>query len=75
MANRAGYTACHPIARETEDATIADIAVATNSGQIKTGAPSRMTAWRSTTSAPHRGRTGRSGQYPGLAAWFNLKNK
>ena len=26
---------------ETEDATIADIAVATNAGQIKTGAPSR----------------------------------
>ena len=26
---------------ETEDATIADLAVATNSGQIKTGAPSR----------------------------------
>jgi enolase len=26
---------------ETEDATIADLAVATNAGQIKTGAPSR----------------------------------
>ena len=31
---------------ETEDATIADIAVATNSGQIKTGAPSGPTAWQ-----------------------------
>ncbi|MCL2163702.1 MAG: phosphopyruvate hydratase [Oscillospiraceae bacterium] len=42
MANRAGYTAIiSHRSGETEDATIADIAVATNSGQIKTGAPSR----------------------------------
>ena len=42
MANRAGYTAVTSHrSGETEDATIADIAVATNSGQIKTGAPSR----------------------------------
>jgi enolase len=34
---------------ETEDTTIADLAVATNCGQIKTGAPARRTAWRSTT--------------------------
>ncbi|MGI6227499.1 MAG: phosphopyruvate hydratase [Peptococcales bacterium] len=42
MAKRAGYT-CVISHRsgETEDATIADIAVATNAGQIKTGAPSR----------------------------------
>ena len=42
-ANRAGYTAVTSHrSGETEDTTIADIAVATNSGQIKTGAPSRM---------------------------------
>jgi len=42
MANRAGYTAVvSHRSGETEDATIADIAVAANAGQIKTGAPSR----------------------------------
>ena len=42
MAKRAGYT-CVISHRsgETEDATIADIAVAVNAGQIKTGAPAR----------------------------------
>jgi len=41
-ANRAGYTAVTSHrSGETEDTTIADIAVAVNSGQIKTGAPSR----------------------------------
>ena len=40
MANRAGYTAIvSHRSGETEDATIADIAVAVNAGQIKTGAP------------------------------------
>lgn len=42
MARRAGFTAVvSHRSGETEDTTIADIAVATNSGQIKTGAPSR----------------------------------
>jgi len=42
MAKRAGYTAVvSHRSGETEDATIADIAVATNAGQIKTGAPTR----------------------------------
>jgi enolase len=42
MANRAGYTAViSHRSGETEDTTIADIAVAVNAGQIKTGAPSR----------------------------------
>ncbi|MBX5436351.1 MAG: phosphopyruvate hydratase [Alicyclobacillaceae bacterium] len=42
MAKRAGYTAIiSHRSGETEDVTIADIAVATNAGQIKTGAPSR----------------------------------
>ena len=42
MAKKAGYTAViSHRSGETEDVTIADIAVATNAGQIKTGAPSR----------------------------------
>jgi len=42
MAKRATYTAVvSHRSGETEDATIADIAVATNAGQIKTGAPAR----------------------------------
>jgi enolase len=42
MANRAGYTAVMSHrSGETEDSTIADLAVATNCGQIKTGAPAR----------------------------------
>ena len=42
MANKAGYTAVTSHrSGETEDTTIADLAVALNTGQIKTGAPSR----------------------------------
>ena len=42
MANRAGYTAViSHRSGETEDTTIADLSVALNAGQIKTGAPSR----------------------------------
>jgi enolase len=42
MAHRAGYrTMTSHRSGETEDTTIADIAVATNAGQIKTGAPAR----------------------------------
>ncbi|MDR1298780.1 MAG: phosphopyruvate hydratase, partial [Oscillospiraceae bacterium] len=42
FAHRAGYTAViSHRSGETEDTTIADVAVALNAGQIKTGAPSR----------------------------------
>lgn len=42
MAHKAGYTAVSSHrSGETEDTTIADLAVALNTGQIKTGAPSR----------------------------------
>ena len=52
MANRAGYTAVvSHRSGETEDTTIADISVAVNAGQIKTGAPAAPTASRSTTSS------------------------
>ena len=43
MANRGGYTAVvSHRSGETEDVTIADLVVAVNAGQIKTGAPSRI---------------------------------
>ena len=42
LAQRSGYTAIvSHRSGETEDTTIADLAVATNAGQIKTGAPAR----------------------------------
>lgn len=42
MAHKAGYTAiASHRSGETEDTTIADLAVALHTGQIKTGAPSR----------------------------------
>lgn len=42
LAKRAGYTAIvSHRSGETEDTTIADLSVALNAGQIKTGAPSR----------------------------------
>jgi enolase len=42
MAQRAGWTAVvSHRSGETEDSTIADLVVATNAGQIKTGAPCR----------------------------------
>ncbi len=42
MAQRAGYTTITSHrSGETEDVTIAEICVATNAGQIKTGAPAR----------------------------------
>ena len=74
-ANRAGYTAVTSHrSGETEDTTIADIAVATNSGQIKTGAPSRTDR----TAKYNRllrieEELGDSAVYPGTDAWFNLK--
>lgn len=51
MAQRNGYTTVTSHrSGETEDATIADIAVATNSGQIKTGSLSRSDRMANTTS-------------------------
>ena len=58
MAQRAGYTAViSHRSGETEDATIADLAVATNCGQIKTGSLSPLRPHRQVQpAAPHRGR-------------------
>ena len=77
MANRAGYTAVTSHrSGETEDATIADIAVATNSGQIKTGAPSRTDRVAKYNQLLRiEEELGDIAYYPGINAWFNLKNK
>jgi enolase len=77
MANRAGYTAVTSHrSGETEDVTIADIAVATNSGQIKTGAPSRTDRVAKYNQLLRiEEELGEAAQYLGLNAWFNLKNK
>ncbi len=75
LANRAGYTAVTSHrSGETEDTTIADIAVAMNSGQIKTGAPSRTDR----TAKYNRllrieEELGESAIYLGKDAYFNLK--
>ena len=68
LAQRSGYaTIISHRSGETEDATIADIAVATNSGQIKTGAPARSGSHREVQpAAPDRGSARRPGRLPRL---------
>ena len=75
MANRAGYTAIvSHRSGETEDATIADIAVALNAGQIKTGAPSRTDRVAKYNQLLRiEEELGDVAQYPGMDAFFNLK--
>ncbi len=75
MANRAGYTAVvSHRSGETEDVTIADIVVAMNAGQIKTGAPSRTDRVAKYNQLLRiEEELGSQAQYPGLGAWFNLK--
>ncbi len=75
MANRAGYTAVTSHrSGETEDTTIADIAVATNSGQIKTGAPSRTDRVAKYNQLLRiEEELDEVAVYPGLDAWFNIK--
>ena len=75
MANRAGYTAIvSHRSGETEDATIADIAVAVNAGQIKTGAPSRTdrVAKYNQLLRIEEELDGVS-EFPGMKAFFNLR--
>ena len=74
MAHKAGYTAISSHrSGETEDATIADIAVATNSGQIKTGAPSRSERVAKYNQLLRiEEELGTSAVYPGMKA-FNVK--
>ena len=74
MANRAGYTAIvSHRSGETEDATIADIAVAVNAGQIKTGAPSRTDRVAKYNQLLRiEEELGDVAQYLGMDAFFNL---
>ena len=75
MANRAGYTAVvSHRSGETEDTTIADISVALNAGQIKTGAPSRTDRVAKYNQLLRiEEELGDSAQYLGIKAFFNLK--
>ena len=74
LANRAGYTAIiSHRSGETEDTTIADLAVALNAGQIKSGAPSRSDRTAKYNQLLRiEEELGSRAQYPGKAAFFNL---
>src|SRR5699024_6319102 len=75
MAKKAGYTAViSHRSGETEDATIADIAVATNAGQIKTGAPSRTDRVAKYNQLLRiEDELSGMGEYAGIDAFYNLK--
>ena len=74
MAHRAGYTSIiSHRSGETEDTTIADLAVAVNAGQIKTGAPSRSDRVAKYNRLLRiSGMISQSGIYPGENAFTNL---
>ena len=76
MAHKAGYTAISSQrSGETEDTTIADLAVALNTCQIKTGAPSRSERVAKYNQLLRiEEELGASAVYPGKAA-FNVKNR
>ncbi|MFC7688169.1 phosphopyruvate hydratase [Ureibacillus sp. GCM10028918] len=75
MAKRAGYTAViSHRSGESEDATIADIAVATNAGQIKTGAPSRTDRVAKYNQLLRiEDQLAETSQYLGLKTFYNLR--
>jgi len=75
MAKKAGYTAViSHRSGETEDSIIADIAVATNAGQIKTGAPSRTDRVAKYNQLLRiEEAIGEVAVYPGREAFYNKK--
>lgn len=75
MAKTHGYTAViSHRSGETEDTTIADLAVATNAGQIKTGAPSRTDRTAKYNQLLRiEDMLGPSAQYKGMEAFYNIK--
>ena len=77
MAQKAGYSAViSHRSGETEDTTIADIAVATNAGQIKTGAPSRSDRVAKYNQLLRiEDELGDLAVYKGNDTFYNLKNK
>ncbi|OGX80011.1 MULTISPECIES: phosphopyruvate hydratase [Exiguobacterium] len=76
MAKKAGYTAViSHRSGETEDATIADIAVATNAGQIKTGSLSRTDRIAKYNQLLRiEDMLGDVAKYDGIKSFYNLKN-
>ena len=77
MAHRAGWTAIvSHRSGETEDTTIADISVAVNAGQIKTGAPSRTDRVAKYNQLLRiEDELFDVAQYPGMDAFFSVRNK
>ena len=75
MAKRAGYTAViSHRSGESEDVTIADIAVATNAGQIKTGAPSRTDRVAKYNQLLRiEDQLHQTAKYEGLQSFYNIK--
>lgn len=75
MAKRAGYTAViSHRSGETEDTTIADLAVAVNAGQIKTGAPSRTDRVAKYNQLLRiEEMVGEQARYCGMNSFYNLK--
>ena len=75
MAKRAGWTAvCSHRSGETEDTTLADLAVATNAGQIKSGAPARSDRVAKYNQLLRiEEMLGDAARYPGMEAFYNLK--
>jgi len=75
MAKRAGYTAViSHRSGETEDTTIADIAVATNAGQIKSGAPCRTDRVAKYNQLLRiEDLLGDAGMYAGMDAFYSIK--
>ena len=75
MAKRAGYTAVvSHRSGETEDTTIADLVVATNAGQIKTGAPARTERVAKYNQLLRiEDDLGEGAEYLGLDAFYNLR--
>ncbi|MCY1713748.1 phosphopyruvate hydratase [Caproiciproducens galactitolivorans] len=73
-AQRAGYTAViSHRSGETEDTTIADLSVAMNAGQIKTGAPSRSERVAKYNRLLRIEKDlGHTANYPGMLAFYNL---
>ena len=77
MAKRAGYTAIiSHRSGETEDTTIADLVVAVNAGQIKTGAPSRTDRVAKYNQLIRiEEMIGEVSQYAGMNAFYNIKKR
>jgi len=75
LAHRAGYTTViSHRSGETEDSTIADLAVAVNAGQLKTGAPSRSERLAKYNQLLRIGdELGAEGEFLGMSAFYSIK--